>query len=133
MHDEDNALGLHVSNRAGEQWTAFGDKRMFEPENGENCKRMRACLQASADEIWQSFDRKKIAVSNPDQYAAWNHAPTLESVFGTQNHSPLFTRDGQLRKNIDDSNDWNHGKLSWYDPWINVYRRISGSKTMKKY
>ncbi|KAI9772607.1 MAG: hypothetical protein M1839_002420 [Geoglossum umbratile] len=133
MHDEDNARGLLVANRAGQQWTAFGDKRMFAPENEANCKRMRTCLQASANEIWDSFKKGKVAVTDPEKFAAWDHAPTLKSVFGPQRHAPLFTKDGHIRDNIDKPEEWKHHKLSWFDPWVNVYRRLSQSKTMSGY
>lgn len=133
MHDEDNFRGLYCQNPAGEKWQAFGDKRMFEPENVENSKRMRAGLQASADEIWASYEAKTIVVTNPQHFAAFKHTPTSESLFSKPNHSPLFTKDGRLRKNINDPDCWEHLELWAFDPWIRVYQRIKGSEIMKHY
>lgn len=133
MHDEDNFLGLHCANVAGESWKAFGDKRMFEDENKDNCQRMRACLQASADEVYESWKQRKIAATEPANFAAWKHTPTMESLYSHRNHSPLFTKEGHLRDNVEDAWSFGHSKISRRELWASVYARISRSEIVKQY
>jgi hypothetical protein len=40
MHDEFNLIGLKVRNKLGETWTAFGDGKMYSPENSQNLKQI---------------------------------------------------------------------------------------------
>jgi len=115
MHDEDNSLGLWVRNRRGEQWKAYGDKKLFETGNEQNNALMKECLQASVDEVYKAFKTKQ--VPSPDAFAAWDIAPTM---LGEGNHNPLFTKDGKDRAGIDnpkgskynDPNSW----FKW-PPW----------------
>ena len=60
MHDEDNAIGLAVTNPNGASWTAYGDKRALDVENKENLQHCIAAVQASADEIYTRSDIQKI-------------------------------------------------------------------------
>lgn len=128
MHDEDNKLGLYVSNKKGESWKAYGDAKLFEAENAENCKRLAECLQASADEVYKAFETGKM----PDRssYAAINLIPTLESALSFPNHQPAFGFIGgevYLRTDIHPGRPWStfingkkHFKLDWSTTWVEV-------------
>ncbi|KAF2239894.1 hypothetical protein EV356DRAFT_495711 [Viridothelium virens] len=131
MHDEDNALGLTVRNRKGEIWKAYGDKQMFEPINDDNRQRLARCLQASADEVFACYLARKIIVDDANEYAAWYHAPVVDAALDGHNHSPLFTREGHIRAEIDNPGCWKH-KLSW-KWWATVYNDLRTCPTFKKY
>ncbi|KAI0846452.1 fungal fucose-specific lectin-domain-containing protein [Daldinia vernicosa] len=108
MHDEDNAIGLLVSNPSGETWTAYGDKRALDKENQENKDRCIAAIQISAIEIYKAWATKV----KPKDYGAWNHAPTLMSARGKQQLAPLFIGE-QRRTVIKDRRTWNFTS-DWY-------------------
>ncbi len=59
MHDEDCAFGLKVENEAGDNWTAYGDKRFFDPANGRNKDICVQAIKASAADIYASFQSRK--------------------------------------------------------------------------
>ena len=107
MHNEDSAIGLSVSNPAGDTWICYGDKRLLDKDDIFNKVRCKAAVQASADEVYQAFINRKM----PEKVGkAWEHAPTVESAcdISRQELSPLFTPDGQLRNNIIDRKDKGH-------------------------
>lgn len=93
MHDEDCAIGLEVSNKRGDKWTAFGDKRLLDKVNETNLKYCREAIQASADEVCEAWkhpegEMKKI---KPEDYQALKIAPTVESARAIdQKFVPLF-------------------------------------------
>ncbi|MCJ1354020.1 MAG: hypothetical protein MMC33_004007 [Icmadophila ericetorum] len=135
MHDEDNALGLTVSNPAGKTWKAYGDKRLFEKDNEENCEYMRRALQASANEIFKVYKSKKV-IEDTAIFAAWKHAPTLESLYRNGNHSPMWKTDnGKLlvRDRVDDRNCFAWHELGWSETFASVYTQLRRSEVMKKY
>ena len=110
MHDEDCAIGLQVSNTAGESWKCYGDKRMLDKEDAENLKRCVAAVQASADEIYTAYKTKQA----PPTYAAWGIAPTLESARSPdQALAKLFTFDSEKRKDIKKRRVWQF-KTNWW-------------------
>ena len=133
MHDEDNALGLTVRNRKGETWKAYGDKKMFEPINDDNRERLARCLQASADEVFACFLARKMVVADAGEYAAWHHAPVLDAALDGHNHSPLFTREGDMRTEIGNPKCWKHQPLPFYKAWASVYYDLRTCETFKKY
>lgn len=98
MHDEDCAIGLSVTNPAGESWQAFGDKRLLDRENNDNKERCLAAIQASADEVFQAYQTRE--VPSPDNYKAWTHACTLDSAHGDQELVPLFKEGENRRKDV---------------------------------
>ena len=103
MHDEDNALGLTVQNPAGEEWTAYGDKKLLDYENQSNLKRCHDALMASTTEVYEAWSTGR--ASEPDTFKAWSHAPVIDSAFSDKNHAPLFNAEGYPRKDIDDRKD----------------------------
>jgi hypothetical protein len=113
MHDEDSAIGLQVSNPAGESWQCYGDKRALDQESAENLKRCVAAVQASADEIYTAYSTGT-APSSSD-YAAWKIAPTLDSARSTnQQLATLFTFDSGRRKGIKTRRVWEFTTNWWY-------------------
>ena len=112
MHDEDNSLGLWVRNRRREQWKAYGDKKLFEDANAKNKALMKECLQASVDEVYKAFETKQ--VPSPDKFAAWDIAPT---ALGEGNHSPLFTKDGKYRADIDNAKSSKYNDPNSWFKW----------------
>ncbi|KAI1171066.1 hypothetical protein F4777DRAFT_566875 [Nemania sp. FL0916] len=107
MHDEDNAIGLQVSNPAGQSWTMYGDKRLLDDVDQQNNILALEAIQASADEIFTAWQTGTV----PDigSFAAWNLACTLDSARSTtQALAPLFMfGDGPPRRaDIDERRVW---------------------------
>ena len=99
MHDEDNAIGLQVSDPSGEGWKCYGDKRALDEANELNLKRCVAAVQASADEIYVAYSTGEAPA--PSAYAAWKIAPTLESARSPEQELvELFTSDMKRRQDI---------------------------------
>ena len=125
MHAEDNAIGLDVENPSGVKFKAYGDKRLMDDVNGVNMQQCALALQASVDEIYTAWKTK---VGPPASgYAAWRHAPTLESARSdTQELAPLF-KDGAgppLRNDISKRREWKY--TTNYLFWI-ILRAIEAS------
>ncbi|KAF3931541.1 hypothetical protein ABW19_dt0207749 [Dactylella cylindrospora] len=74
MHDDDNATGLIVRNKRGDQWIVYGDKQLKEPSNRINLARAGHCLQASVDEIFK-VGFQGTGPINPDTFAALSLIP----------------------------------------------------------
>jgi len=55
MHGEENHNGLHVSNKNGDQWLAFGDKKYFDLESKINNEMLEKALQESINQIFQTY------------------------------------------------------------------------------
>lgn len=128
MHDEDNAVGLKVCNAAGEWWEAYGDAKLFEDCNKENCRRLLACLQASADEVFSAFRSGQVE-SNVTNFAAFKHTPVPESAFSDKNHAALFKEvDGKafIRKDLENGQRHEWREVTEY--WYTVYRQVSKAK-----
>lgn len=127
MHNEDNKLGVTVTNKRGQEFSIWGDKQLFELKNEKNREMMRQALQASADEIYEAYETKtaKRPTDGPG-YRPWNYAPakTVES----KSHSPLFIQytPSWIERNI---------RLYWpikvrqpfSDPYAKDYEAIGGS------
>jgi hypothetical protein len=111
MHAEDNKNGLRVSN-AKDSWTAYGDTFLFEKDNTKNREHMKDALQASIDEVWLSYSKKKIAVEDPAAFKAWEHAPTIKSAMEGQDTYPFFKPDKDGGLLVRD--DWNNAKVNKY-------------------
>lgn len=55
MHNEDNRLGVIVTNHSGRYWKAYGDNYYFSPQNKTSRHILQKVLQLSADEITRAF------------------------------------------------------------------------------
>jgi hypothetical protein len=141
MHNEDNKLGITVTNKKGQEFSIWGDKQLFEPQNKTNLEMMRQGLQASVNEVWEAFDSKN-AKRPSDGYRAWDYAPhaTVEG----KSHYPLFK---DLKLNWWNVLDWpvqvrepfSNPKSNNYRPvgdsasLIELYNKIKDSEQWKKY
>lgn len=55
MHNEDNRIGVIVTNSTGQYWVAYGDDYYFSHSNKTEREQLRNTLQTSADEIFTAF------------------------------------------------------------------------------
>ncbi|KAJ4352481.1 uncharacterized protein N0V89_007829 [Didymosphaeria variabile] len=140
MHDEDNIRGLTVVNQRGDRWAAFGDTKLFEPENALNVRFMKEALQASADEVYQAYVTKHVP-TDVNSFAAWRIAPS--SVDEAHSHKPLFRSDGWYRtewtkpwsSDYSDPKSWKPKSfwkpMSFPDDYPNLLRKMSGDDYFK--
>ncbi len=105
MHDEDNAIGLTVTNPNGATWVAHGDNYLMDEVDRDNVAHAHNALQISVSEVLQAWQTG--VVPNPSTFGAWSEAPTLESAASTtQTLVPLFKPDGDRRDSISDRHTW---------------------------
>jgi hypothetical protein len=119
MHDEDCKYGLRVSNRIGDTWRAYGDKRYFATVDLQNKALVDTAVQASASEIFNAFINGT-QPANPGQYIALQFVPNLAQVQDYQNNPlgnfvPLFVVDGETVKCRNDLDDLN--TAGWTSVW----------------
>ena len=95
MHDEDNELGLEVSNEAGENWRAYGDRKLFDHENEKNMQQCLLALNISVDEVYKAWSTRTLV--EVESFGAWKYAPTLASAQSCRNHPPMYDKDGNKR------------------------------------
>lgn len=107
MHNEDNTLGVKVSNQAGDHWVAYGDENYNRAENATNRQMINKTLQASADEIFTTYQTGLA----PEKSQVTNYLPKVDPV---NNNAPLF-------KSIND-------KIYYRDP----LQELNPSKTSYK-
>ncbi|KAF2014386.1 hypothetical protein BU24DRAFT_481845 [Aaosphaeria arxii CBS 175.79] len=112
MHDEDNAIGLNVSNPAGRSWSTYGDKRLLDKEDVANKNEAWNAVRTSADEIYQAWKNKKVPAY--PNYGAWNWAPILSKIQDGQLVAPLFRPDGQRRADIRKRCQYKFTNNYWY-------------------
>lgn len=84
MHNNDNHLGLTVSNKAGDTWFAMGDACMDHPAAAENYNRHLAVLTNSAFEVFQAYKNSELrggtGVSEPSDFVVENEIPYSADV-----------------------------------------------------
>jgi hypothetical protein len=145
MHNEDNKLGLTVTNKRGTEFSIWGDKQLFEPQNATNREQMRQALQASADEVYQSYESKTaMRPTDGSGYRPWNYTPvkTVES----KSHSPLFVEYDlswfekaklywpiKVREPFSDPNAKNYKPIGGSAALIEFYNKINSSDQWKNY
>lgn len=130
MHDEDNKVGLWLVNKRGDTWQAFGDSKMFDPNNQLNCKFMLQALQASATEVYEAYkNRPAAAAKDTSTYKAWDITPSAE--LPGRNHQPLFDQNGWYRSSIDDPNCRKYTNPR--TAWIVGYKLLSIQLFQSKY
>jgi hypothetical protein len=114
MHDEDSKNGLKVSNARGETWTAYGDKRLFDPRDKVNFAQVLQAVQVSCDEVYAAY----VSGSSSASYEALSYVPTIRpgTPVTRDNPSPLFTLgNGTVlcRNSLGDPQDY-----SWTQYWV---------------
>jgi hypothetical protein len=98
MHNEDCKHGLQVDASPGgvrTSWTCYGDGQELDAVNKDNFAWATRALQASADEVWQSFGAHKAV--NPTSPAALQFVPNNLGLpdattppIGGPNYAPMF-------------------------------------------
>ena len=118
QHDEECKYGLNVTNKQGDQWRAYGDKKYLDDVNARSRVICEACVQSSVDEIQAAFVTGTIP-TNASMYAASQCIPFPDEAEGA-NITPLFKWTGtDLLRRKDINNLWGttfktHGGL---DGW----------------
>jgi hypothetical protein len=101
MHDEDNTRGLHVKNRRGEAWRAFGDQHFHAAENEIGRRLAREAVRTSAAEVWDAYRGN----AEP-AHAALTLTPDLaDALHRLDNHAPMFIVEGGTLKMRKDAYD----------------------------
>ncbi|HLX51728.1 MAG TPA: hypothetical protein VKS82_25655 [Streptosporangiaceae bacterium] len=114
MHDEDCHHGLNVSNKAGNSWVAYGDKRLLDSVSADNRAMAVEAVQASATDVWKAYTGAPPEVLN----SALNYIPDLEKVGDVttrKNFSPLFRLQGSVAARRNDVT--NRQDYTWTDDW----------------
>ena len=55
MHDEDNKYGIHVTNKKGDKWIAYGDGMLLNDESRDNYKMSINAVQESVNQVFRAF------------------------------------------------------------------------------
>lgn len=115
MHDEDNAIGLSVTNKRGDgPWTAFGDTKLLDHDNKQNREYCQEAIQLSANEVYKAYTQWKEGNAGwmPASFGVWDIAPMLESANSeSQKLCPLFRGTVPLRRlDIDNRTEWKFTK-----------------------
>lgn len=79
MHDEDSMWGLYVTNRRGDSWIAYGDKKFGDSYDSDNARMVMDAVQASIDEVYAAFDTGACP-EHPDDYAALRITPRIDAL-----------------------------------------------------
>ena len=110
MHDEDNKFGLWVTNAAGDRWVAYGDARYRDRWNSAGRVIVKAAVQQSMNDVWQSFATGTVA--SPDAANVLKYTATVIRA---------ITQPATARQQRDDPNNW--APLFWWDPNANNNNR----------
>ena len=99
MHDEDSAQGLLVNSLDRQDaWRIYGDGHLLNSGNLVAVEQCKKALNASVNEVHQAWLTGKIP--NDADFAAWRHAPLLDSVDKLDNYAPMFDSEGKLRNPV---------------------------------
>lgn len=111
MHDEDNRIGLNVTNQRGISWHAYGDGHLNMPEASQHLALIQQVVQESVNAIYEAFESGKM----PEHFDEMTILPDYSNISQLNNHPPLFKwENNQLlkRKHNFDIND-NHYTAWW--------------------
>jgi hypothetical protein len=133
MHDEDCKYGLNVTNKKGDRWRAYGDKRYRDPVNEASRAVPHARGQPSVDAVWPAPPAAEGGKVEPGGVEGGGADSSDASTFGAASCIPtplpdgrgnfysLFAWDGNMlwRRNdiskLWDSSRKKHGGLSgWW-------------------
>jgi len=120
MHNEDDEIGLTVTNQVGDRWTAYGDHYFFEPKNDKNQALLLRALQASADEIFSAYSTGNLPETDNVKplvpfLVADNQKPNSHV-----NSAPLFYWDEKTKKLMcrnDIEDPYNYEWTADWSPW----------------
>lgn len=115
MHNEENAFGLHVHNKRGDVWVAFGDRSYFSDKDDENAALVIEAVQTSADEVFSAYSTGSTASAD----AATNLVPIPDEIGDNVNLdiSPLFYWDAKSKKVFRREDMTNVYDKHWTDSW----------------
>lgn len=117
MHDEESLAGLHVHNRRGDHWIAFGDQAYFDMYNEANKKILREALQQSVQQVFDTYVTKKLQdktadilqlLPEPDENESNNNDDIAPLFYWNAKENVLYRR-----TNISNIND-HHWTASWW-------------------
>jgi hypothetical protein len=127
MHDEDCYNGLIVQDKDANVWTAYGDKRLFDPVNQTNYSRAKKAVSISLGEVITALQNGKAAAASP-AFAALDMIPSLDVVTNAldkRNWSPLYVLNGsspKVRDRLEDlrcrvwTSTFSYGSTYWRMP-----------------
>jgi len=117
MHEEENASSLHVHNRNGDHWLAYGDKSYFNQKNDTHREILDKTLQASADQVFAAYITGSPSHEIDTVYNLIPQADEVENM-GHYDISPLFywdTHSQNLMRRSEISNPYDrHWTANWW-------------------
>ncbi|NUO55028.1 MAG: hypothetical protein HOV78_00070 [Hamadaea sp.] len=131
MHNEDSKYGLVVRNKKGEEWFAYGDKRLLDKVSADNRQHVTAAAQTSADEVWTAFNGAPVS-----EYGALKQIPDFDYLIRnpSQNFRALFKLNDPssklplLRKELHDRNCQNY--IGTWNPRQTLSELAKGAPTV---
>jgi hypothetical protein len=119
MHNEDSFEGLNVTNKNGDHWKAYGDKRLLDSDSAANAAMVTKAVQASADDVWAAFETGDLRTSAlaivPDLARLLDVRDGIKDPSTAQTYSPLFRmQDGKLCRRTDVTN---LRDFTWTSDW----------------
>lgn len=118
MHNEEAAAGLHVHNKRGEHWVAYGDGHYLSEPNKENQVLMQEAIQLSADEVYEAFLKRQVVPGNQPLMLA--PIADEQGPHGKLDVAPMFYWDNAAQKmmrrvDLSDSSDrrWTSFWMGW--------------------
>jgi hypothetical protein len=130
MHDEDCKFGLNVTNKRGDRWTAYGDRKYLDDVNAAARAIIKECVQAAVDEVAGVMATGRVGGTlvsdlSADEYAAARYVPIVDE---DASFTPMFKWDGSqlLRRkdlrNLRDTHFKKHGGAYGWWPGTTVYQ-----------
>lgn len=95
MHNEENRYGLHVYNKQGKDWIAYGDRSLLETHCAIHRQILQEVLQDSADQIYIAY---KTGQMPKDNILAMLPHPVEINDHSKKDISPMFYWDGHAKK-----------------------------------
>jgi len=116
MHDEENAIGIHLHNKKNQNWIAYGDQSYLNPKNAVNRLILLKALQISANEIFTAYQQGFMPL-NDEVYALLPEPDETENA-AKQDISALFYFDPKanyVMRRVDTENYYDrHWTASWW-------------------
>ena len=111
MHNEENAVGLNVTNARGDSWKSYGDARLFESYNKKTREITIEALKIVINEVYSAFTTGQVPTNKYS--AAYQLIPQALQ----ENPSPMFINDRNniqilYRSDLDDINCKDYKRLT---------------------
>lgn len=121
MHNEENQYGLHVYNKQGRHWIAYGDRSFLNPSYSEHRNILQQVLQNSADQIFAAYKNGVVPEDNITDYLPY---PDEKAQQANNDISAMFYWDSKTKKfyrRCDLSNPYDkHWTDNWWG-WSTLY------------